>query len=91
MQNSGLSHRALEDVQGKFESAGRPRQTLGCSGLQAFTSGALLTQTLSDFLITCLIVPVKKKEKEEFVPSFQTGLQERTVGSAAIKSENSVR
>lgn len=33
----------------------------------------------------------KKKEKEKFVPIFRTGLQERTVGSAAIKSENSVR
>lgn len=37
-------------------------------------------------------MPVKKiKKNKKFVPSFRTGVQERTAGSAAIKSENSVR
>lgn len=88
MQKPGSSHRALQDVQGKCKSARCPRQsqTLGCSGLQAFTSGTMLTQTLFDFIFNNLSDSTCTKI------GFRTRLQERTAGSTAdIKCGSSIR
>lgn len=55
---------------GKLNSASCSGQTLGCSGLQAFTSGALLTQTLFDFIFNYLFGK-KQKTKQVLEPIFR--------------------
>lgn len=67
---------------GKLNGASCSGQTFGCSGLQAFTSGALLTQTLFDFIFNNLFEEKKKT-------GFRTIFQESTACSPGyMKSVN---